>query len=212
MRKAYWCVVALGLGLALAPSARSQAPARQPAARAVPATAISPDQQASKEQVDKLVEVMRARQMFQMALKELPAGIQQTVHITLQERVSKLTGGKQLNPQQLAAIGKVENRYLTKALNSYSADELLEGLEPVYQRRFSRSEVNTLIAFYSSPPGQHLLDAQSASVQANLQKMPKLMQERLKPTWDAMEKELHSDEMLDKLKSLATAEEKPVQK
>ncbi len=174
--------------------------------------ALPPDQQASREQLAKLFEIMRTRQMFQMMMGEVPAGIKQTVQITLQERTSQLTSGKQLNAQQLEAIGEVQNRYIVKALNSCPIDELFQDLVPVYQRRFNRSEVNTLIDFYSSPTGQHLLDAQSASVQANLKKMPKVIEERLKPTWDAMEKEVNSDEMLDKLKSLATVMEKPAQK
>jgi hypothetical protein len=212
MQKPYWCAAALGLGLALAPSAMSQVPAIQRGVPSVPATAIPPDQQASKEQVRRLFEVMGTRKQFQIAMSEIPAVIEQTVNITVVQAASKMTGGKQLNPQQLRAIEEVENRYFTNALKCYSADELLEGLEPVFQHRFSRSEVNALIAFYGSPPGQHLIDAQSATVQANLKKMPKLIEERLKPIMDAMERELNSDEMLNKLESLATAEDKPVQK
>ena len=55
---------------------------------------------------------------------------------------------------------KVMSKYVGKAMDLYPADEMLADMTAIYQRHLSKDDVDGLIAFYSSPAGQHLLDAQ----------------------------------------------------
>lgn len=177
MRKSYWIVAAAGL--ALAPWALAQTTAGQsgaadqaPAAQQTPAehtteiqlqadaSPIPVDQQASKEQLTKLFEVMRMRQQFDSMMKMLPNMVQQQVHAQMEELTAKLPGAKQLTPQQQAALDKLMNKYMEKALTIYPADEMIEDAIGVYQRHMNRTDVEAYIAFFSSPPGQRFLDAQ----------------------------------------------------
>jgi hypothetical protein len=55
---------------------------------------------------------------------------------------------------------KVMSKYVGKAMDLYPADEMVTDMTAIYQRHLSKDDVDGLIAFYSSPAGQHLLDAQ----------------------------------------------------
>jgi uncharacterized protein len=171
MRKSYWIVAVAGL--ALAPWALAQTPAGQSgAADQAPAqhtteiqlqadaSPIPADQQASKEQLTKLFEVMRMRQQFDSMMKMLPNLVQQQVRAQMEELTSKLPNAKQPTPQQQAALDKLMNKYMEKALTIYPADEMIEDAIGVYQRHMNRTDVEAYIAFFSSPAGQHFLDAQ----------------------------------------------------
>ncbi len=46
---------------------------------------------------------------------------------------------------------------MAQAMNAYSVDEMIADVIPVYQRHFTKDDVNSLIEFYSTPAGQHLL-------------------------------------------------------
>lgn len=160
--KNHYAVAALAV-IALAPFAAAQSPAAQPApaqAPAATAAVVPPDQQATREQLTKLFEVMRLRQQFDSMTKMMPAIVQQQVHEQISEMAAALPGGKQLSPQQQAAFDKLTNKYLEKARGLYPADEMVQDAMAIYQRHMSRSDVDAYIAFYSSVPGQHLLDSQ----------------------------------------------------
>ena len=52
------------------------------------------------------------------------------------------------------------SKYVEKSMDLYPADEMLTDMGAIYQRHLSKDDVDGLIVFYSSPTGQHLLDAQ----------------------------------------------------
>jgi hypothetical protein len=42
-------------------------------------------------------------------------------------------------------------------IKNFPLDAMLSDMVPIYQRHFTKSEIDALIAFYSSPPGQKFL-------------------------------------------------------
>lgn len=196
MKKANCIAAVLGMGLALAPwMALAQAPANQPAAgaaapAAVAAPAIPQDQQPTKEQLAKLFEVMRLRQQLQGFMKMMPAMVQQQVQAQMHEMASKMPGRKPITSEQQAAIDKMMNKYMEKALNLYPIDEMIDDMTGLYQRHLSHSDVDAFIAFYSSSAGQHLLDQQPAIMQEYMPIAMKRIQERSKALTDDMAKDM----------------------
>ena len=127
---------------------------------------IPQDQQATREQLDRLFEVMRLRQQMQATMKAIPAMIQQHLHSQMNDMYAKLPGGGKPTPEQQAKLEEIMNKYIQRAATLYSPDDMMGDITAVYQRHMSKTDVDAYIAFYSSPAGQHLLDAQ-----------PKIMQE-----------------------------------
>lgn len=183
-------------GLALAPFALAQSPAvaSAPAAKAPAAEAavVPPEQQATREQLTKLFQVMRLREQFDSMTKMMPAIVQQQVHEQLSEMAAAIPGGKQLSPQQQAALDKLMAKYMQKATTLYPADEMMNDAMAVYQHHMSRTDVDAFIAFYSSTPGQHLLNAQPVIMKEYMPVVTGKVQARTKELYAEMAEDMQN--------------------
>lgn len=189
-RIAICCAAGMAIGLALAPWAAAQAAAEPPAQ--TPAATVSPDQQPTREQLARLFEVMRLRQQLQGYLKMLPGMIQEQMRTQFKELAAKAPGGEALKPEQQEAMEKVLNRYMEKAINIFTIDEMIEDMTGLYQRHLSRADVDAFIAFYSSPAGQHLLEQQPVIMQEYMPMVMKRAQERTKTLTEELTAELNA--------------------
>jgi hypothetical protein len=122
------------------------------------AAMIPVDQQATKEQLAKLFEVMRVKQQMDSMMKMMPTLIQQQMKAQMKEMAPP--AGKQISAEEQAAIDELMAKEMNRAMHIVSFDEMVGDLTEVYQRHVSRTDADAFIAFYSSPAGQHLLDAQ----------------------------------------------------
>jgi hypothetical protein len=173
MKKANCIVALMAMGIALTPWAAT----------------IPADQQPTKEQLAKLFEVMRLREQMQTMMKALPAMIQEQIQEQAKEMVSKLPGGAPTADRQ-AAIEKVLSKYMEKAFNIYTADEMIDDMGAIYQRHLSRADIDAFIAFYASPAGQHLLDMTPVIMREYMPVVMKRTQERTKALTDELAKEM----------------------
>ena len=121
------------------------------------AAPLAAAQQPSQAQVDRLLEVMRARETLDAVLPQVQASQQQMV--------AQMTAGQELDEAERDRINRV-----MEITNSRLAEALTwENMEPIYRdiyaRTFTGEDVDAMIEFYESPAGQKTLD-----------KMPQLMQ------------------------------------
>jgi len=122
--------------------------------------------------------------------KMLPTVVQQQMHAQMKEILASVPSATQPTADQQAAIDKLMNKYMEKALSIYPLDEMIDDAVTVYQRHVSRSDVDAYIAFYSSPPGQHLLDAQPVIMHEYMPMVMQRVEERSKELNDEMVKDL----------------------
>jgi hypothetical protein len=115
----------------------------------------------------------------------MPAMIQQQIQTQFKQTTSKLGGGS-LTADQQAQLESLMHKYLEKAVNVVSIDEMLDDMTTVYKRHLSSSDVDAYIAFYQSPAGQHLLDAQPAIMQEYMPIAMDRVKERSKALTDEM--------------------------
>ncbi len=198
--------VALVFAIVLsAPFIRAQATPPAPPAPDASAPAVVPtDQQPTKEQLAKLFEVMRIRQQTESMMKMFPAMIQQQIKQQEEESTANLPAGAQLTPEKQAALDKLESRYFEKAMNLYTVDEMLDDMTGIYQRHFTREDVDAYIVFYSSQPGQHFLQMTPIIMQEYMPLVMQRVQDRSKDLTANFSKELS-----DLLKSSAPAATTP---
>jgi hypothetical protein len=210
MRNALKFAAIFALVSILAPWSHAQAQSSLPATSAneqpVSATSIPENQQPTKEQLAKLFEDMRLRQQLQSYLKMMPAMIQQQIQTQFKDATSKL-GGEPMTADQQAQLDSVMHKYLEKAVNIISIDEMLDDMTTVYKRHVTGSDVDAYIAFYESSAGQHLLDAQPAIMQ---EYMP-LAMDRMKDRSKALTDEMIAD-IAALTKTTTPAQEKPAEK
>jgi hypothetical protein len=162
MRK-FHAVVALAF-LSLTPFALAQAPAAPSAApaqaSAAEAPAIPVDQQATREQVEKLFQVLRMHQQFKQIMSMMSESTERAMGQGIREAIAQVPDAQQLTPEQQEQLRGIMEKYMNKATTLYTADELIADATPVYQHHMTRSDIDAYIAFYSSAPGQRFLDAQ----------------------------------------------------
>ncbi|MGD0480104.1 MAG: DUF2059 domain-containing protein [Terracidiphilus sp.] len=167
-------------------------------------SAIPPDQQPTKQQLAKLFEVMQIREQVGAVMQMFPVMIQQQVRQQEKDITASQPESARITPEQQAALDKLTERYLEKAMNLYSVDEMLDDMAAIYQRHFTREDVDVYIAFYSTPAGKHLLQMTPVIMQEYMPVVMQRVQERSKDLTAEMSKEI-----TDVLKSSAPAATAP---
>lgn len=121
------------------------------------AAPLAAAQQPSEAQVDRLLEVMRAKETLDATLPQVQA--------MQQQMVAQMTAGQELDEEDRARI----NRMLESTNSSLATVLTWERMGPLYRdiyaQTFTAEDVEAMIGFYESPAGQKTLD-----------KMPQLMQ------------------------------------
>jgi len=85
---------------------------------------------------------------------------------------------------------------LEELFAEYKVDELLDAVVPIYQKHFSKSDLDAVLVFYMSPPGQRMLQEMPAlmteSMQAGMaigRKKAESMQGKVKAAIEDMKRE-----------------------
>jgi hypothetical protein len=107
---------------------------------------IAPDG-ASKEDVKKLFDVMASREQMTQLMQQVFAQMRTLNHEQIKKRRPDATD------EEIARM----DRQSEDLLKNFPLDEMLSDMVPVYQRHFTKSDIDALTAFYSSPAGQKLL-------------------------------------------------------
>jgi hypothetical protein len=148
------------------------------------------DQQPTKEQVAKLFEAMHVREQMESMMKMFPSMIQQQVRQQEKELTANQPASARMTPEQQAALDRVMSRFLDKALTLFTVDEMLDDMAAIYQRHFTRDDVNAYIAFYSTPAGQHLLQITPVIMKEYMPVVMQRVQERSKDLTTELSKEI----------------------
>jgi uncharacterized protein len=119
---------------------------------------VAPDA-ASKEDVQKLFDVMASREQTRQMMQQLFAQMQSMNREQLKKRRPNIS------PEDLARM----ERQSEDLLKNFPLDDMLNDMIPVYQRHFTKSEIDALITFYSSPPGQKFLHEMPAVTAETMQ-------------------------------------------
>lgn len=102
---------------------------------------------ADKATVLQFLELMHARaqmiQVMQGVEKQMRLGAEQG----FKQQIRDAT------PEQLAKIDEM----FDGIFNALPIDDMIEAIVPIYQKHLTKSDLNELIAFYSSPTGQKIL-------------------------------------------------------
>src|ERR1022692_410465 len=107
---------------------------------------IAPDT-ASKEDVQKLFDVMASREQMGQMMQQLFAQMRSLNREQIKKRRPEVTE---------AELARME-RESEDLIKNFPMDEMLRDMIPVYQRHFSKSDIDALAAFYSSSAGQKFL-------------------------------------------------------
>jgi len=129
---------------------------------------IAPDA-ASKEDVKKLFDVMASRQQMAQMMQQLFAQMRTMNRAELKKKHPEVTEA------DLASMDRRSEEFI----KNFPLDAMLNDMIPIYQRHFTKSEIDALTAFYSSPAGQKFLH-----------EMPAVMAETTRAVYPKIEEEV----------------------
>ena len=125
---------------------------------------IAPDA-ASKEDVQKLFDVMASRDQVRQLMGQMFAQMRAINRQEIKKKHPEVTEEE---------IARAE-RGSEELIRNFPIDEMLSDMVPVYQRHFTKTEIDGLTAFYSSPIGQKLLHEMPAVTAETMQAaMPRI--------------------------------------
>jgi len=131
---------------------------------------------ATREQIQKLFEVMQIRQQSHLMMDSIQRQMQAMTTQTIKARYPQINGA------ELARATKISE----ESLKAVPVDELLDDMIPIYQRHLSQTDVDAMIVFYSSPTGKKLM-----------QEMPEITQEAMQVSYNRMQKQI--DEVMQQV-------------
>jgi hypothetical protein len=97
------------------------------------------------------MEAMQVRQRLQSSIQIQKEEVETTVHNMFHKMLPDAT------PAQKEALEGAATKALRDIFTDYPVDDVLRDMIPIYQSHFSESDLNQIVAFYSSPVGQKVL-------------------------------------------------------
>ncbi len=158
-------ILAAVLGMAFAAGAEAQ---QSPA-----------DAPATKEDIQRYLEAVHSREMMAQMVEAMSKPMHQMIHEQFLKDKDKL-------PSDFEAR---INKLMDDTMKAFPWDEMLESMVPVYQKHFTKGDIDSLVAFYSAPTGQKILREMPAIMGEAMQSMMPLLQKQM----DAMQQRVQQE-------------------
>ena len=143
-------------------SSAAPAPAEQTADQPLPPDAPT------RNQVLTLLDLVQARQTMVAAVEDLKQIMQNSVEESFRQKVPNAT------PKQVEAL-----RAMFDEVTKMPLDDMINAVISIYQRHLTKTDVEELIRFYSSPVGQKLLHEQPQIMRESMQAGAEIQRKRM---------------------------------
>lgn len=145
-----------------------------------PALAQTADEPASRDDIMLYLRIMHSHDLMQKTMEVQSKSMQQL----LLDQIAKEKGG--IPPDFQAHMQKL----MDELVKGMPVDEITQLMIPAYQKHFTKSDIEAMNAFYSSPVGQKVLEELPAVMQEGMQAAMPLMSKYLSEWQDRMKQEL----------------------
>ncbi len=150
-----------------------------------PAPAAAPSADGpQKEQILKLIDLLRVRNQMKEVMDQLREQVHAGALQNLRARAVNPT------PEQIAAVNQSVDEQVDEMERKYPLSQMIEDIVPIYQKHLTRSDLDSMIAFYSSPIGQKILDQMPAMLQETMQVATSHMQPIVETALDNVDKKI----------------------
>jgi uncharacterized protein len=129
------------------------------------AQAASDDSPASKEDVERYLQVMHSRELMKKTLQAMSQGMQPMLHEQYLKHKDELP----------ADYEQTMTARMNEMYETMPSDELMQAMVPVYQKHFTKGDIDHMIAFYSTPTGAKLMNDMPAIMKESMQASTPIM-------------------------------------
>ncbi len=142
---------------------------------------VSPaDAPATKEDIQKYLDVMHSRDMIAQMLDAMSKPMHQMIHEQFMKDKDKL-------PADFEAR---MNKMTDDMMKGFPWDEILQSMVPVYQKHLTKGDINAIVAFYSGPTGQKMLREMPAMMAEAMEAMTPLLQKHMASITDHVQQQV----------------------
>jgi uncharacterized protein len=134
-----------------------------------PAPVIGSDAAASKEDIQHLFEVMQIHQQMRQVMDVMMKQQSTMIHETLKNRYPQTSAERIARADQL----------ISETMKDMPMDAILDDMIPIYQKHFSKPDIDAMSTFYASPTGQKMM-----------REMPALTTEAMQASYARMQKQM----------------------
>jgi len=127
------------------------------------------DAPATKEDIEKYMQVMHSKELMGKTADAMMRPMHQMLHEEYLKDKDKLP------PDFESRMTKIMDDY-TK---TFPWGEIMDAMVPVYQRHFTKGDVDALVAFYSTPTGQKLVKEMPQITAEAMQSMMPMLQKSM---------------------------------
>jgi hypothetical protein len=135
------------------------------------------DAPATREDVLKLFDVMKLREQMRLVMDSVAKQQREMIHESLKKRAPQMTD------QDLARM----DQFTSEIMKDLPIDGMLDDMIPVYQKHLTKSDVNAMSVFYSSPTGQKMLREMPAMTTESMQAAAPRIQAMMEKVMDRAE-------------------------
>jgi hypothetical protein len=141
------------------------------------------DVPATREDVMKLFGIMKIHDQMTLVMESVAKQQRTMLHETMRKRMPQITD------QELARL----DQFTADVMKDLPLEGILDDMVPVYQKHLSKSDVDAMSAFYSSPTGQKLMKEMPAMTAESMQAAGPRMQAVMDKMMDRIEKMAEED-------------------
>jgi uncharacterized protein len=127
------------------------------------------DAPASREDIERYFQVMHLQDTMKQMMDIMAKQTHQMVHAQISKNAANLP------PDFEARMNKMTD----DELKNFPVEEMLQAMIPVYQKHWTKGDVDAMVAFYSTPTGQKVLRELPATMAEAMQAMQPIMQKQM---------------------------------
>ena len=142
------------------------------------------DPPATKEDVQNLFQVMQVHQQMRQVMDAMLKQQSTMMHETLKRRY----------PQTSAEKIARADRMIEDATKDMPLEAMLDDMIPIYQKHFSKADIDAMSAFYASPTGQKVLREMPALTSESIQASDARMQKQMDAMMQRAEQIMKEDQ------------------
>ena len=139
------------------------------AAFAQQSTPAPGDAPATKEDIQKLFEVMQIHQQMHQVMDAMMKQQSAMIRETLKQRYPQTSAERIARADQMIA----------ETMKDMPMDAMLDDMIPIYQRHFSKTDIDAMSTFYASPTGQKMMREMPALTSEAMQASSARMQKQM---------------------------------
>jgi hypothetical protein len=138
------------------------------------------DPPASKADVERYFEAVHVHEMMTQMVQSMMGPMHQMIHEQFERDKDKLPPN----------FEERMNKMLDDMMANMPWDDLIQAMIPAYEKHFTRSDMDALVAFYSTPSGQKILRKLPAVTAESMQTAMPIMQKYMEGMTDKIQQQM----------------------